>query len=104
MNSITQKSINYLKSHTFKKHKSGNYGMYGLNFLGGDPVIKIDGDLWKFLWWETGSDKATFINAKGIYYTFTPSTIYYSDKRNDIVRMEEAPIQDDITDIFIGLN
>lgn len=39
MNSLIQNQINYLRMHTFKKHSSGNYGMYGLNFLGSDVII-----------------------------------------------------------------
>ena len=75
--------------NTFKKHSSGNYGMYGLNLFRSEPVIQMNGDIWKFLWWEKGKKYATFINSKGSKYTFQPSIIYYSEKRNVIVRMEE---------------
>ena len=89
MNSFIQKQINYLRMHTFKKHTSGNYGMYGLNFLGSDVIIKMNGDIWKFIWWEPGTENATFVNANSKQYTFNPRTIYYSDDKNTIMRMEE---------------
>lgn len=89
MNSLIQKQVVYLRSRTFRKHSSGNYGMYGLNFLGCDVVIKMDGDIWKFLWWETGTENATFVNKNSKQYTFNPRAIYYSDNKNSIMRMEE---------------
>lgn len=89
MNSFIQKNVNYLRTSSFKKHSSGNYGMYGLNFLGTNVVIKMNGDLWKFLYWESGTDNATFINSNSKLYTFNPRYIYYSDDRNTIMRMEE---------------
>ena len=88
MNAFIQKHINYLKTTTFKKHRSGNYGMYGLNFLCADPVIQMKGDIWKFIWWETGTDNATFVNSKGVIYTFNPKNVYYSKNRDDVIRME----------------
>jgi len=104
MNTLIKQQINYLKSARFTKHKKDNYGMYGLNFLGAEPVIQINGDIWKFLWFVPGKDDATFINAKGTQYTFNPSTIYYSDKRNDIMRMEEVPVEDNLSNIIIDLD
>jgi len=89
MNSIIKQQANYLRTTTFKKHSSGSYGMYGLNFLGSSPVIQINGTIWQFLWWEPGTEKATFVNASSKLYTFEPRDIYYSDNRNSIVRMEE---------------
>jgi hypothetical protein len=89
MNSLIQKQINYLRMHTFKKHSRGNYGMYGLNFLGSDVIIKMNGDLWQFLWWQPGTENAPFVNANSKQYTFNPRTIYYSDDKNTIMRMEE---------------
>jgi len=89
MNSLIQKQVNYLKTRAFKKHSSGNYGMYGLNFLGSDVIIKMHGDIWKFLWWQPGTENATFVNANSKQYTFNPRTIYYSDDKNTIMRMEE---------------
>lgn len=84
-----QKAINYLKTHRFKKHSSGNYGMYGLNFLGADPVIQMNGTIWKFLYWRPNTEYAIFVNANGCQYKFRPKDVYYSDNRNDIIRMEE---------------
>jgi hypothetical protein len=72
-----------------------------LNFLGAGPVIKMNGDIWKFLWFIPGKDDATFVNAKGTQYTFNPKTIYYSDKRDDIMRMEE--IIEDADDINVEI-
>ena len=90
MNSIIQKQVAYLRSYKFKKHSSGNYAMYGLNFLGGDgPVIQMNGTIWKFLWWEPGTERATFVNAEAKLYTFEPRAIYYSNNTNLITRMEE---------------
>ena len=63
--------------------------MYGLNFIGPNVVIKMEGELWKFLYWETGTENATFINSNSKLYTFNPRNIYYSDDRNTIMRMEE---------------
>ena len=94
MNALIKQQMNYLKTTAFRKHKSGNYGMYGLNFLGAGPVIQMNGDIWKFLWFIPGKDDATFVNAKGTQYTFNPRTIYYSDNRDDIMRMEEVPVED----------
>ena len=85
---ITQKS-NYLKNTTFKEHSNGNYGMYGLNFLGSRPVIKINDVLWIFLWYESGTEKTTFVNANGELYTFEPREFYYGPNRNSIMQMEE---------------
>jgi len=62
--------------------------MYGLNFLCADPVIQMKGDIWKFIWWETGTDNATFVNSKGILYTFNPKNVYNSKNRDDVIRME----------------
>jgi hypothetical protein len=89
MNSLIQKQINYLKSRAFKKHSSGNYGMYGLNFLGTDVVIKMNGDIWKFLCWQSGTENAIFVNADSKQCIFNPRTIYYSNDKNTITRMEE---------------
>mgnify|MGYP003353112000 FL=1 len=106
MNALIKQQINYLKSVRFTKHKSGNYGMYGLNFLGAAPVIQMNGDIWKFLWFVPGKDDATFVNAKGTQITFNPREIYYSDKRNDIMRMEEIndTAEDDVNNIIIDFN
>jgi hypothetical protein len=89
MNAHIQKQIKYLKTHKFRKHSSGNYGMYGLNFTGSNVVIKMKGDIWKFLCWKTGTENATFVNANNKQYTFDPRNIYYSNDTNDIMRMEE---------------
>ena len=70
MNALIKQQMNYLRTTAFRKHKSGNYGMYGLNFLGAAPVIQMNGDIWKFLWFIPGKDDATFVNAKGTQYTF----------------------------------
>lgn len=89
MNSFIQKNVSYLKNNVFKKHSSGNYGMYGLNFIGPNVVIKKDGELWKFLYWETGTENATFVNSDSKLHIFNPRNVYYSDDRNTIMRMEE---------------
>ena len=80
--------------------------MYGLNFLGASPVIQMNGDIWKFLWFVPGKDDATFVNAKGTQITFNPREIYYSNKRNDIMRMEEIndTAEDDVNNIIIDFN
>ena len=101
MNALIKQQINYLKTTAFRKHKSGNYGMYGLNFLGSDVIIKMNGDIWKFLWWQPGTENATFVNANSKQYTFNPRTIYYSDDKNTITRMEE--IIEDADDINIEI-
>ena len=101
MNALIKQQMNYLKTTAFRKHKSGNYGMYGLNFLGTGPIIQMNGDIWKFLWFIPGKDDVTFVNAKGTQCTFNPRTIYYSDKRDNIMRMEE--IIEDTEDINVEI-
>ncbi len=100
----SQKAIYYLKTHIFKPHKSGNYGMYGLNFLGSKPVIQMNGDIWQFLWWETGTQNATFINSNGIKHNIDLYSVYYSSHRHNIIRMEEYNIDDDNINIIIDYN
>ena len=39
--------------------------------------------------WETGTENAIFVNADFKQCTFNPRTIYYSDDKNTIMRMEE---------------
>jgi hypothetical protein len=60
------------------------------------PVIKINDELWKFLYWEHGTENSTFINSDSKLYIFNPRNIYYSDNRNIIMRMEEEIIEEEV--------
>jgi hypothetical protein len=103
MSSPAKKAMYYLKTRIFKPHKNGNYGMYGLNFLGTRPLIQMQGDIWHFLWWETGTNNATFINSNGVKRNINIYSEYYSNNRDNIIRMEEYNIDNnlDINNIII---
>lgn len=62
--------------------------MYGLHFLGTHSVIQMNNKLWKFMYWS-GDKDATFISADGDIVTICPRDFYYSDKRDEITRMDE---------------
>jgi len=89
MLSYEEEAVEYLKKHVFVPHKMGNWGTYGLHFLGARSVIQMNGKLWKFLYWSGKNEEATFINADSDIITFCPRTVYYSDKRDEITRMDE---------------
>jgi hypothetical protein len=47
-------------------HPNGNYGLYGLNILGGDSIISYKGNIWKFHAYVTGDSKrAIYVNVDG---------------------------------------
>jgi hypothetical protein len=65
----------YLQTHKFRPHPGGDYGLFGLNMFGSDSTIsytEIDGavDIWRFIYFKTGSNDAIYINANGIHRTF----------------------------------
>ncbi len=53
-------------SNTFEEHPMGTYALYGLNLFGPDPIIKYDGEIWKFIHLKAKSEIPTFINKDGI--------------------------------------
>lgn len=73
--STEQTAMTYLQTHKFRPHKSGNYGLFGLNMFGCDSTIsytEIDGsvDIWRFLYFKNSSNDAVYINTSGIHRTF----------------------------------
>lgn len=67
----------YLKTHKFRPHRMGNYGLFGLTLLGIHSVISVknipelENHIWKFVSFPGPSDYvATYMNEKGRYYTF----------------------------------
>ena len=80
-----KKEIDYLKSNKFKTHYRGNSGLYGLNFLGSHSIIEFKDKIWKFVYWETGSNIACYINVNSEILSFHPY-----NKNWDICQMIET--------------
>ena len=65
----------YLQTHKFRPHHGGNYGLFGLNMFGSDSTIsytEIDGsvDIWRFLYYSSGSTDPVYINVGGVRRKF----------------------------------
>ena len=73
----------FLSNNVFIPHKNGNDMCYGLNSFGCDSIISYNNDIWKFVWFLTGTNKAIYINKNGLMFTFDP----YSNN-DTIIRME----------------
>jgi hypothetical protein len=39
--------------------------MYGLNSFSCESTIKFHGDLWKFVWFKSGTEIPVYVNKKG---------------------------------------
>ena len=82
--SFLQNDIEYLKLKTFRKLDKGNSGLYGLNFLGSNSIIEFKDKIWKFVYWEIGTNIACYININNEILSFNPY-----DKDLDIYQMIE---------------
>lgn len=49
----------------YVEHPNGNYGLYGLNMLGCDSIIRFNGDILKFYAFVVGKRDAIYVNEKG---------------------------------------
>lgn len=49
----------------FEPHPMGSYALYGVNTFGCDSIIKFHNEIWKFHYFNVGSDIPTFINKNG---------------------------------------
>jgi hypothetical protein len=47
------------------EHPNGNYGLYGLNMIGCDSIIRINDEILKFYAVKTGTNVAIYTNEKG---------------------------------------
>ena len=47
------------------EHPNGNYGLYGLNMIGCDSIIRVNGEILKFYAVKTGTNVAIYTNQKG---------------------------------------
>ena len=73
--SIEQTAIDCIKTHKFRPHQGGDYGLFGLNMFGSDSTInytEIDGsvDIWRFIYYTVGSNDAVYINACAVKRKF----------------------------------
>jgi hypothetical protein len=78
---IENEAKQFIASNTFLPHKDGNSMNYGLNSFGCDSIIKYNNDIWKFIWFITGTNKAVYINKAGEIFI-------YNNQDLDITRME----------------
>jgi hypothetical protein len=83
--SFLQNDIEYLKSKKFRKLDKGNSGLYGLNFLGSNSIIEFKDKIWKFVYWEIGTNIACYINVNSEILSFNPY-----NKDLDIYQMIET--------------
>ena len=74
----------FLTSNTFIPHEKGNIMMYGLNSFGSESIIQYNNDIWKFIWYTTGTRDAVYMNKEGEYITINP---YNNDNNNSIIQM-----------------
>ena len=47
------------------EHPNGNYGLYGLNMIGCDSIIRLNDEILKFYAVKTGTNVAIYTNEKG---------------------------------------
>jgi hypothetical protein len=78
-------TLKYLNTKTFIPHIDGNYAMYGLNYIGCDSIIQYNNDIWKFIWFNSNTDDAVYINKTGIELIINKYNTY-----DNIIRMQEA--------------
>jgi hypothetical protein len=74
---------NFLSNNDFIPHENGNNMCYGLNSFGCDSIIKYNNDIWKFLWFLTGTNKAVYMNKEGLTCVFDPY-----NNNSPIIRMQ----------------
>jgi hypothetical protein len=57
----------YFLSHPnmYVEHPNGNYGLYGLNMIGCDSIIRLNDEILKFYAVKTGTNVAIYTNEKG---------------------------------------
>ena len=78
-------TLKYLNTKTFIPHIDGNYAMYGLNYIGCDSIIQYNNDIWKFIWFNSNTNDAVYINKTGIELIINNYNTY-----DNIIRMQEA--------------
>jgi hypothetical protein len=86
MSTISYNDPNFLSKNTFIPHKDGNAMNYGLNSFGCESIISYNNDIWKFLYFLNGSNKAVYINKNGLELILDPNTI----NDNKPIRMQTA--------------
>jgi hypothetical protein len=64
------------------EHPNGNYGLYGLNMLGCDSIIRLNDEILKFHSFKSGTDLAIYTNDNG-----EQVIIDVYDKSLEIMRM-----------------
>jgi hypothetical protein len=47
------------------EHPNGNYGLYGLNMIGCDSIIRLNDEILRFYAFKTGANVAIYVNEKG---------------------------------------
>jgi hypothetical protein len=83
----------YLKTHRFRPHQLGKYGLFGLTLLGTNSIISVqgiglDGHIWMFNSFPGQSDYvATYTNEEGDQHTFNFKDPYIYD---NTTRLEEC--------------
>ena len=84
----------YLKTHKFRPHSMGNYGLFGLSLLGINSIISVknipelENHIWMFVSFPGRSDYVgTYINEEGFTrdINFRDMEIY-----NNTTRLEEC--------------
>uniref|UniRef100_A0A6C0HVA8 Uncharacterized protein n=1 Tax=viral metagenome TaxID=1070528 RepID=A0A6C0HVA8_9ZZZZ len=78
-------TLKYLNTKTFIPHINGNYAMYGLNYIGCDSIIQYNNNIWKFIWFNSNTNDAVYINKTGIELIINKYNNY-----DNITRMQEA--------------
>lgn len=81
----------YIKTHKFRPHSGGNYGLFGINMFGCDSTIRYtenDGsiDIWRFLYFTAGSNDAIYINGSGVRRKFNLNDQNIASR---VLRLEE---------------
>ena len=49
----------------YVEHPNGNYGLYGLNTIGCDSIIRLNDEILRFSAFVTGKRDAIYVNEKG---------------------------------------
>jgi hypothetical protein len=55
----------FAANNMYIEHPNGNYGLYGLNMMGCDSIIRLNDEILRFYAFKTGTNVAIYVNEKG---------------------------------------
>jgi hypothetical protein len=84
--STIDETKHFIANNIFVPDKNSYNMCYGLRSFGSESIISYNNDIWKFIWLETNTNEAIYINKEGDMHAFNTFTIF----NENIIKMKKV--------------